>query len=64
MSSDPVAQVTGDPEGAQPEEEELTRGKMGPLSTGTEPQSCCLELLPRLPALTCGRSDFCSWGLK
>lgn len=29
MSSDPVAQATGDPEGAQAEEEELTRGKLG-----------------------------------
>lgn len=51
--------ATVDSEGAQAEEG-LTRGKMGPLSAGTEPQSCCLELLPRLPASTCGRSGFCS----
>lgn len=36
---------------------------MGSLSAGTEPQNCCLELPHRPPALTCGRSAFCSWGL-
>lgn len=56
--------ATGDPEGAQAEGEELARGKMGPLSAGTEPPSCCLERLPRPPVSTCGRSGFCSWGLE